>query len=324
MFGELYKLFGRDFAITYFVPSAGFLAATYFISARFQFAPPLFALSEQSLLRDLTAFGLTALFWAIVLSALNDLIIRSMKGYWPLNLGQYLNWIEKWRYRRLLKQEEQSNKERGEYEASEFPRRLQNKRNRIKQRKTLRFPAKEHLILPTSFGNTFRAFENYARTLYGIDPTPSWYRLLAVVPQDYRVLMDAARARVDLWVNVSFLAALVVIEFTGLAVWAKRTRNLWPSAKLSWFPFLAVVLAYIAYRLAISAAAEWGQWVKSAFDLYLPELRRKLEFTKPNTSEEERAMWDRFSKAIIYGEARLLPERKGTSSEEKSKDNDRP
>lgn len=316
MFGELPKLFGRDFAIAYFLPSASFIAVTYFIVTKFQVIASLLILSRESFFRDLTAFGLAALLGAIILSVLNRAIIRTLEGYWPLNLGQYLNWFEMWRFRRLLRQDALSDRQRAEYAANEFPRKLQNKRNRIKRKKAEQFPDKDHLILPTSFGNVFRAFEIYPRAVYGIDAIPGWYRLLAVVPKDYRDLMDAARGRVDLWANVAFLAALVTIEFIVIAAWAKRFTGTWPTGKLFWFPLTTIILSYLAYRFARDAATEWGHWVKSAFDLFLPELRKNLEFTTPTTSDQERTMWAAFNRAVVYREAAAMPDKTRASSEQ--------
>jgi hypothetical protein len=207
MFGELSKLFDRDFAIAYFLPSACFVAGTYLLVADLiadlKLQVPSFGLSRDGLLRYLTVFGLVTLFCAIILSVLNRGVVRLMEGYWPFDLGQYLNGLEKRRFRNLLKQEAESDDKKRKCGADGLPRALQNERNRIKRKKAERFPDKEYLILPTSFGNTYRAFEIYPRAVYGIDAIPGWYRLLAVVPEDYRQLMDASRARVDLWVNVS-------------------------------------------------------------------------------------------------------------------------
>jgi hypothetical protein len=65
---------------------------------------------------------------------------------------------------------------------------------------------------------------------------------------------------------------------------------------------------FISWLRVRSAAVEWGEVVKSAFDVFLPELHKKLEFPIA-TREEERQMWERFSQAIIYRLPSSLPER---------------
>jgi len=309
MFGELPKLFGRDFVIAYFLPAVSFLAATRFVLEQFQISLSFLSFSSATVFRDLAMFGLAALFAAIILSVLNRAIIRTMEGYWPFNLGQYLNGYQKRRYARLSKQEALSDKQRQDYAAGEFPRRLQNTRNKIKRKKAEQFPSKEYLILPTSFGNAFRAFETYPQALYGIDAIPGWYRLLAVVPNEYRVLMDAARGRVDLWANATFLGFLVTIEFLIAVIWSRVATGSLPGRRVLWIPFVTIVISFLAYRFARDAAIEWGHWVKSAFDLYLPALRKALEFTAPKTAGEERSMWSGFNKAVIYREASAMPDK---------------
>lgn len=315
MLGEVAKLFDRNFAIAYFLPAVGFVAATHFVATHRGILQPVFIPEKETLFQNVTLFLLMTLLVAVMLSVLNRGVVRLMEGYWPFRLGQYLNLVERWRYRRLLEHELRIDEERDKYSADDLPQNIRQKRNRIKRRKAQRFPDKPHLILPTSFGNTFRAFETYPRAVYGIDAIPGWYRLLGVVPAEYRGLIDAARARIDLWVNFSFLAALAILEYATFALVAKGVemssrQNLW------WFPVLMLVLAYLGYRLATNAVAEWGHWVKSAFDLYLPELRKKLEFAVPNTTEEQKAMWAGFSQAAVYRSASAMPKKITKSSDE--------
>jgi hypothetical protein len=49
-----------------------------------------------------------------------------------------------------------------------------------------------------------------------------------------------------------------------------------------------------------SAALEWGNYIKASFDVFLPELYKKLGFKYPLTRDEERENWMRFGQAIIY------------------------
>jgi hypothetical protein len=319
MFGELPKLFGRDFVIAYFVPSAAFFAATYVILTCFQIPTRPF-MSDGRWIQDITAFGSATFVWAVTLLVLNGRLVRLVEGYWPFGLQQSLSFFEKKRYQKLCQHEREADKKAEECTAGALPQPLVDELTNIKGTKAQRFPDDESLILPTSFGNIVRAFEVYPRLVYGIDAIPGWYRLLAVVPQDYQNVMDSAKARVDLWLNILCLAAFVVIEFSGVAIWSRSITNLWPR-KLCWlFPLLALVLAYIAYRFAISAAIEWGHWVKSAFDLFLPDLRRKLEFRTPRTNEQAKDMWTRFTLVTLYRDADEMPNKTGSPGEKDSKD----
>lgn len=320
MFGELPKLFDRDFAIAYFLPSAGFVAITYFFAAHFNLTSVLFDFSKESFLKDITSFGLLALLGAIILLVANRSLVRLMEGYWAFNLKQHFNWIEVRRYKELLAKEKRSDEEKMNYsDSNPYPRELQAERNQIKSKKAERFPDGEHLILPTSFGNTFRAFEVYSRVMYGIDAIPGWYRLLAVIPADYKNLINAARAQVDFWVNVWFLSLIIIIEYLIIVVLVRpiNFQTVFSAETLIWLPIAAIVSSYIAFRLATNAARTWGNWVKAAFDVYLPELRKKLEISLPKNNEQEREIWKNFSKAVIYRDAYRMPEKTTTPSETK-------
>mgnify|MGYP006193474647 CR=1 FL=1 len=48
------------------------------------------------------------------------------------------------------------------------------------------------------------------------------------------------------------------------------------------------------------AAEQWGEWVKAAFDVFLPALCHKLGYKKPRTAEDERKFWLSFSQGTAY------------------------
>lgn len=314
MFGQLPKLFDRDFAIAYFLPSAAFVAITYVIVIRFGLSPVLFTLSADSFLKDLAAFGSLSLFGGIILLVANRWIVRLLEGYWPFGLRRHFNWIERWRFRKARKESLDSDQAIDAYEmrAEPFPRDLKDKRNKIKLLEASRFPDAESVILPTSFGNTFRAFEVYARVMYGFDAIPGWFRLLAVIPKEYRALIDSARARVDFCVNFAFLSLLVIVEFYLAAIISKRMSVAGifsPSGRFPWIPLLALLSFCLAYAFARRAAEEWGEWVKSSFDLFLPQLRAKLEFAPATTQKEEREIWTAFTIATLTRDPEWMPEK---------------
>ena len=62
------------------------------------------------------------------------------------------------------------------------------------------------MLLPTSFGNIIRVIEIYPRVMYGFESIEGWARLLAVIPTDYRNLINAAKSDIDFWINIFFLA----------------------------------------------------------------------------------------------------------------------
>jgi hypothetical protein len=64
---------------------------------------------------------------------------------------------------------------------------------------------------------------------------------------------------------------------------------------------------------ATSAAREWGDFVKSAFDVYRFRLLESLGIDLPKSREEEKKLWTRYSQAIIYRLPDSLPDLKTTS-----------
>src|SRR5712692_4078105 len=78
-----------------------------------------------------------------------------------------------------------------------------------------RFPPEEDQLLPTAFGNTIKAFETYPDVMYGFDAIEGWTRLLAVIPKDYRELIETTKAETDFWVNLWFISLLILCECVG-------------------------------------------------------------------------------------------------------------
>jgi len=167
-----------------------------------------------------------------------------------------------------------------------------------------RFPDKEYYLLPTSFGNIVRAFEVYPRVMYGLDAIPGWSRLLSVIPNEYKVLVDDAKAQVDFWVNIWLFALIVLGEYFVFVLNVSQIKSIW-------FPAVVVCLVIISYLRARSAAVQWGNLVKAAFDVFLVDLRNKLGFPNPSDKGAEQILWHRFSQAVIYADAESLPNRYG-------------
>ena len=318
MFDQLPKLFDKNFAIAYFLPSVGFVLTTYFLVIQFNLIEPLLSFSKDSLLNDIAIVGLASLVMAMILLVFNRKLVRFMEGYWEfslfglsIDLIPYFNRLELRRYRKLDSKKRELKEKQNNYDE----RQLKNRINRIEKIRANEFPAKEYLILPTSFGNTYRSFESYAKAMYGIEGIIGWYRLSAVIPENFSNLMNDSRARVDFGVNLWFVNFLLTVEYIIIAIYAIRVPNLqsfFNRETLWWFPLLTLVVSYMSYLFAKNAVSLWGNWVKTAFDLYLPELRKKLELPTPKNVEEERKMWEKFNMAAHYRLPELMPRKKTT------------
>ena len=303
MFGELPKVFDRDFAIAYFIPVAAFLAASLQLLSGFGLVPGLETQLQQNLAIGTTVVGLVSWLIGVLLMAINREIYRTLEGYGRFNPARLLGFLEKRRFQRLQAEiQALDDKYRAQLDGGEpFPREERLRRDRLMFQAARRFPEDESQLLPTAFGNCIRAFEVYPRVMYGVEAIQGWVRLLAFIPKEFRSTLDSAKAQTDFWVNVIFLSILYLIEYCVVAVYAHQMRSIW-------VPALALGIAWVASYRARGSAIGWGEMVKASFDAFLPKLEKAVGFA-PGSQEQDRERWTRFSQAIIYRLPELMPER---------------
>jgi hypothetical protein len=70
---------------------------------------------------------------------------------------------------------------------------------------------------------------------------------------------------------------------------------------------IGLVVCRLAYEGALERARAWGELVKSAFDLYLPDLANKIGYELPRTACERRRFWDAVNSSFLYQEP-MTPE----------------
>lgn len=316
MFGELPKLFDRNFAVGFFLPMAVFITASGLILGQYGFAPQVVNLFGMNLLVGTTTLGLVSWVGGIVLLAINRDLYRLMEGYGKYNPIQLFAPFQKNRYRKMKAELKTLDDEfkKCKAETSEFPARSRTRRNKLLKQLVDDFPKEEEHLLPTPFGNILRAFENYPLVMYGLESIGGWERLLAVIPKDYLELVDAAKAQVDFWLNLGLAFLLLLGEYAGLAFIFGHPIN-W------WIVLLLILLGTIAPLRADSSAREWGLYVKAAFDMFLPKMREALGVVPPEDRAQEFAQWYTFSQATIFRKPKLLPvlkvKKEGEGKEEK-------
>jgi hypothetical protein len=305
MFGELPKLFDRNFAVGFFLPVAILISLSVPMLSRYIFSVDVLYFLELDLLLTTTVLGLLSWVGGIVLLAVNLDLYRYMEGYGTYNPLKLFGWLEKNRYQRTLKELEKLEAELStcKKEKKEFPIESRIKRRKLVRRLAVEFPDQEEFLLPTPFGNALRSFEVFPRVMYGLDSIPAWVRLLAIIPKEYIEMIDGAKARVDYWVNLGLVFILLQIEYVGL-VFATGNQLNW------WVVGLWIMLGTIAPLRATSSAREWGDFVKSAFDVFAPKLREALGIKQPENRQEEFAQWQKFSQALIFRLPEQLPELK--------------
>lgn len=316
MFSELPKLFDRDFAIGYLLPAAWFVAANVAMKDVFGLYRDLFPYilakpSDYAL--NFAILGFSSLLVGILLLVTNYEIYRFLEGYGTHNPLRLWQGVETSRYKRfqhkldLIKQDRRWYKERGQ----ELPEHDESLRTRYLWQEKVAFPPANYL-LPTAFGNIIRAFELYPNVLYGIDPINGWARLQAVIPDEFLKLINSAKAQTDFWVNTWILGGLLVIEYFAIAIYNQQFVS-------PWLPAAFIAIVVIASRRAKFAAAAWGSLVKSAFDVFLPALRKKLSYSQPLTVDAEYKQWEKFSTAIVFRHRASLLNRVASAEPEEDK-----
>jgi hypothetical protein len=240
-----------------------------------------------------------------------------MEGYGRYNPARFLDWCKRLlnrsqtqRFDRKIRRISELEEERHDLAANQqtLPETLRRELNELTWQRVEQFPTRRASVLPTAFGNVIRAFETYPYKMYGIEGTRGWTRLLAVIPKDYRDLIDDGKAQMDFWVNLWAVSLLYAAAYFIYGVLVGPWELLWTTVP-------ALALALIASSAATKAAVGWGSLVRASFDLFLPDLRIKLELPVPPSVRDEREQWNRFSKAFLYANDEAVHNRSREDSE---------
>ncbi len=293
MFGEIQKIFDRNFIVGYLLPSAAFLAfcldVTHGDDLKAVWGFP-----------DYIGFILLAFGLGIVLLGANRTITRILEGYDRANPLRILTPLQRLRLRRLqrrralLDAQYTHATERG----GQIPESVEKARIEVMVRLAERYPDDEKWLLPSAFGNVMRACEIYPRVMYGLEIVEGWPRLLAVVPKDHQQLLETAKADTDLWVNVWFLSLLTIVDLLATSIHREWCiiHSLFsltyqrPSARMIFDQFLLMttpndwpvwlaclgtfVVGLFGSWMAAKAAIGWGALLKSTTDVFLAEPRQ--------------------------------------------------
>jgi len=319
MFSELPKLFDRNFAIAYFLPVSIFLAISAWILEQVGYWANISAqLTGDNALINATLGVLIAWIGGILLMVLNRDVYRFLEGY-----GKYnpLRWFENRAKAEYLKKDERLNWLNDEYSKPTFTADLRKERTELMEEMAQRYPDQVEFVLPTAFGNALRAFEVYPRVMYGFESIEGWSRILAVLPKEYRELIDDAKSQVDWWVNLGTLSLVLLIEF-WVAVFSK-----WGLTPAWYYTVLNIVVPLTIFGLlnwflqwrATSAVVGWGDYIKSAFDIYRFTLLESLGIDAPKTRDAEKVLWMKFSQATLFRLPYILPELKKSAKKPSTK-----
>jgi hypothetical protein len=326
---------GSNFLVAAMIPSLAFITSVMLV---FQ---PIFPGSIiQDLKSDfnpLLQYGLITLVFTVILgftlTSLNTFVFKLFEGYVLLHHFSALRKRQIKAGRRLKRQIRYLDKKLGRmFEKDSETLSERSLRIRTKLRYQLRalqveydstFPFSEDLFLPTKFGNILKASEAYPRDRYNIDAVPIWPRLVNVIPDKFFGFLDQKNNQLSFLLNCSVLSLLFSIACVGAILYQAllallKTYNI--SQLLYFVPinlavniylqrvllyigglFLGLALAYLFHRATLFIVSEYGDLVRSAFDLFRFDLLAQLKRNYPKDYAEELLLWDDISDFFSVG-----------------------
>jgi hypothetical protein len=298
---ELNKILGRDFIIAFLLPALFLLVASFFLLKAAGLESSWLRFDLQEPLKDSTILALDAFVLGVFLQSVNRELFRLTEGYWWNTILTKLTVFQKKRFRelnqeiRVLKEK----KEECQLQNTTFEEQL--KYNRLSEEAATKYPRREDLVLPTTFGNVVRAYEDYPRAVYGFESITGWSRMQGLISKQMSEVLSRTRSRVDMWLNFAFVAGLLMVEIL-LLTWKVETRSL-----IRLLPF-ALIFMLFAYTRARSSAIRYGEQVKAVFDIYLPQLAQKLGFVLGRDAAKNRKFWQAYSRLMVYRDAKAAEE----------------
>jgi hypothetical protein len=151
----------------------------------------------------------------------------------------------------------------------------------------------EQAVLPTSLGNVLRAGEYRAGRRYGLEATTVWPRLYPLLGERVAALVDDQRDQLDLTARFCVVFAIASAVSFGLLI----TQGWWLLVAGG-----ALILAWLSYRAAVSAALAYGEGIETAFDLHRFDLLRALHLSLPPDRQSELEANSRLSEFFVSGE----------------------
>ena len=144
-------------------------------------------------------------------------------------------------------------------------------------------------LLPTAFGNTLRAAEEYVRTRYGLDPVVVWPRLWLLLSEE-RDELDSHRRALDTAVDGVFFGVLLLFLGAAAGLFAVSGVPLALSGRL--LPPLLVfglLFCWFSYRLAVERAVQFAVLLRATFDVSHLRLYDALGCPRPRPAAEKDA-----------------------------------
>jgi hypothetical protein len=249
-------------------------------------------------------FGFVAVGLGVMLNALQTPLYQVLEGYpWPGPLWDWGRRRQHARYRRLKQRRTALETERktlaksrtesadGELPPSGIDLRIGRVITQLD-----RYPQHSTQFLPTRLGNAIRAFEAYGFDRFHLDVIVLWNELYNSVSESVRTEVDRGRAPSDFFVCLTYL--LPVAGLTSLAAGVFGSSG---QGALLVGGAVLLVLAPIAYRMAVTSTQSWRSAVQAMVNLGRAPLAAGLGLELPRDVEEERRMWLAVRRVVMDG-----------------------
>jgi hypothetical protein len=305
MLSKLSSLIDDSFGVRCFLPSLLLVLGSFFVhdilsgtdelSRLFSSAP-----NRVEALAGSAFIALVAWVGGVLISAIQRDIIRILEGYGSFNPFNRLKFFKNAQIREFrslcgLKNDIISNVQAMESTGTPVDAAVYDKLDEVGLILSTRFPSEERELLPTSFGNTMKSLESYSRIMYGLDGVTGWTRLQAVIPSEYQLTIDDQRLYRDFWANTWIVSFLLLLE-AGFYSVVSPFRLLHTVVVVG----LLLMVNFTAYMRTTSAACGFGDYVRSAFDLYIDDLGAKLRIPKAQDPKVQRDIWTKATQAYTY------------------------
>lgn len=252
------------------------------------------------------------------LFSLNTYIYKLMEGYFILQLFPWTtrfqrrkarNMLAKIKLLDLLLENDQWAKEN-----PTLREKVESARFQAGSRFYLDYPPSLDLILPTRFGNIFRSLETYSGLRYKIESILLWPRMVHVIPDSYFKKIEQSNNHLAFLVNSSILSLVMMFAFLGAAGYEflllKLADKGWGELlyfipieagdKIKYqqnaYIYLAgmvimMALFVLLYKASLPVANQYGNLVRSSFDLFRLPLLKELRLKMPEEYLDELTLW---------------------------------
>lgn len=156
-----------------------------------------------------------------------------------------------------------------------------------------RFPSDDQCLRPTLFGNLLASVSEHPRIAYSMEAALWWPRLSPLLPSFFVDSLAGTQAPMMALLNLSIVFSALATLGLLIALLAKQ----WVLAIV--LCGLLLLCSRLAYRAAVSQAAEVASMLRVAFDLYRYDILDQLGAAKPDSLAKERALWGDLTRELL-------------------------